>query len=253
MAAGAAVGVAALFACGPCAEKKGGTRTDVALASRAAPADGRPESLVIMPLGDSITGEAHAYREPLYELLTGAGCPTRFVGSQYDPRASIPERNHEGHSGWTVQDIARGVGAWLADARPDYVLLLIGTNDLAWSCAETGAQVAERHAALMDAILDGLPTAWLVVGSIPPESPSIVDSAGADRAQLTVDFNAAMKRHIESRMAQGKRVRYADVSGALTLSDLRDGIHPTERGYLQVAQAWSRALEPIAKCLGGSR
>ena len=124
--------------------------------------------LVIMPLGDSITGEPHTYRETLYGLLTTAGCAVHFVGSQYDQYATIPEKNHEGHPGWTIGNIAGSVDGWLLSTPPRYVLLMIGTNDVAWWCAQTGAQVADAHAALVDQILADAPGAWGIVASISP-------------------------------------------------------------------------------------
>src|SRR6185295_9508673 len=61
----------------------------------------------IMPLGDSITdGTAYGtagvggYRGPLYTLLTNAGFNVDYIGTLTNNGASIPDHNHEGHSGW---------------------------------------------------------------------------------------------------------------------------------------------------------
>jgi hypothetical protein len=206
--------------------------------------------LVIMPFGDSITGEPHTYREPLYGSLTTAGCTVHFVGSQTDVYATIPEKNHEGHPGFTIGDMAKSTDGWIAAAPAKIVLMMIGTNDIAWWYAGTAAEVGDAHAKLMDEILADEPGVWLIVASIPPESSTIVEPNKYDRADFTNLVNAEIEKHVDERIAAGKKVRFADVNAALTVADLRDGIHPTTAGYAKVADAWLHALQPIAACLG---
>jgi len=208
--------------------------------------------LVIMPFGDSITGEPHTYREPLYGSLTSAGCTVHFVGSQTDVYATIPEKNHEGHPGFTIGDMAKSTDGWIAAAPAKIVLMMIGTNDIAWWYAGTAAEVGDAHAKLMDQILADAPGAWLVVASIPPESSTIVEPNKFDRADFTNLVNAEIEKHVDERIAAGKKVRFANVNAALTVADLRDGIHPTTAGYAKVSDVWLGALKPIAACLGAT-
>ena len=218
----------------------------------ARPDAGPPTELVIMPFGDSITGEPHTYREPLYGQLTAAGCTVRFVGSQTETYATIPQKNHEGHPGFTIGDVAKSTDGWIAAAPPHYVLMLIGTNDIAWWYAGTAAEVADAHAALLDRILADAPDAWVVVGSLPPQSSVIVEPNKYDRAVFATTVNTEIKKRIDVRIAAGKKVRFADVNAALTVADLRDGIHPTTAGYAKLADVWFRALKPIAGCLAAA-
>ena len=213
------------------------------------PDAGPKTELVIMPFGDSITGEPHTYREPLYGQLTAAGCTVRFVGSQTDTYATIPQKNHEGHPGFTIGDVAKSTDAWIAANPARYVLMLIGTNDIAWWYAGTAAEVADAHAALLDRILADSPDTWVVVGSLPPQSSVIVEPNKYDRAVFATTVNAEIKKRLDVRIAAGKNVRFADVNAALTVADLRDGIHPTTAGYAKLADVWFRALKPIAGCL----
>jgi hypothetical protein len=225
-------------------------------------ADTRPDAvaevgpaveLVIMPFGDSITGEPHTYREALYTKLVAAGCAVKLVGSQNDVYASIPQKDHEGHPGFTIGDMAKSTDGWLAAKSPKYVLMMIGTNDIAWWYAGTAVQVADAHAKLLDQILAGAPAnTWVIAASIPPQSSAIVEPNKYDRATFTTTVNAEIKKRVDSRIAAGKKVRFADVNAALGLGDLRDGIHPTVAGYTKIADVWFRALQPIAGCLGGA-
>ena len=200
----------------------------------------------IMPLGDSITlGVNGGYRDGLYTRLTAAGKSFHFVGSQYDPYTLVPEKYHEGHPGFTIGNIAASAEGWFQSATPDYVLLMIGTNDVAWWCAQTGSQVADQNAALIDQIVAALPGAWVVVASIPPLSSSIIQPNNVDRAQLGVDYNAALVQRVQARIAAGQHVRFADVYAVLSVSDLYDGVHPTQAAADKVAQVWFDALSPI--------
>ena len=48
---------------------------------------------------------------------------------------------------------------------------------------------------------------------------------------------------MQARVDAGKKVSFVDIHGALTVSDLVDGVHPNADGYLKMAQAWLPAVE----------
>jgi endoglucanase len=203
-------------------------------------------SIRIMPLGDSITlGVNGGYRNGLWNRLVASGRSIDFVGSQFDQYTKAPDKDHEGHPGFTIGNIAASADGWLASAAPSHVLLMIGTNDVAWWCAQTGAQIADQNAALIDQILADLPSAWVVVASIPPLSSSIIQPNNIDRAALGVDYNAALQQRVQARIAAGKKVRFADIYSVLSVGDLYDGVHPTEAAADKVAQVWFDALAPL--------
>ena len=202
-----------------------------------------------MPLGDSITlGVNGGYRNTLRTSLTAAGCGVNYVGSQFDQYAVTTDKEHEGHPGFTISDISGQVDTWLAGYTPDYVLLMIGTNDIAWWTAETAAQIADRHAALVDKILLKRPNAWVVVASIPPITSGLIAPNNVDRAQLGRDLNTGIQSRMATRQAAGKRVRFADVYSVLTVADLYDGVHPTQLAHAKVATAFYGALFPVTAC-----
>lgn len=71
------------------------------------------------------------YRASLRDKLASAGIDATFVGS-----VSVVEGlSHEGHSGWTIGDLDYCVqnANWLEGAKPDVILLHIGTNDMGWA------------------------------------------------------------------------------------------------------------------------
>ncbi len=191
----------------------------------------------IMPLGDSITlGVNGGYRNNLYTGLQQNNCGVSYVGTQYDPYTRVDDKDHEGHTGATIGDIASNVNTWLAVTQPNIILLMIGTNDIDAFTTGNADQIGARHNALIDQLQAARPAAWIFVASIPPQTSKIVPPSNVDRAILTQQFNAVIRANVEARMAAGQRVRFVDVNSVLTTADLYDGIHPTEVAHAKVAQ-----------------
>jgi lysophospholipase L1-like esterase len=209
--------------------------------STSPPVTVRVDALRVMPLGDSIsTGvgmpEYGGYRVELWNKAVTDGLAIDFVGSQTDGPATLPDRQHEGHSGARIDGISAGVNSWLTNSNPDVVLLLIGTNDI-WQNTDLQNAPA-RLGALIDQILSRKPGVAIVVSSIPRWSDSVQNAK-------VIAYNAAIPGIVSERQALGHRVLYVDSYEALMLSDLQDGVHPNETGYAKMAEVWYAALRPL--------
>ena len=202
-----------------------------------------------MPLGDSITlGVNGGYRNELYTSLSADACGVNYVGSQSDQYTQVADHDHEGHPGFTIADISSNVDAWLASSQPNYALLMIGTNDIAWWSVESASEIADRHALLVDKILADRPNAWVIVATIPPISSANLPPNNRDRAELASDLNTEIQTRMAAKQAAGKQVRVANVYSALTVADLYDGVHPTQAAHAKVAAAFYAALQPVVSC-----
>ena len=87
----------------------------------------------VMPLGDSITEGTQVpggYRINLWQGFVNGGYTVDFVGSQSNGPASLGDHDHEGHSGWRIDQIDANIVGWLRATTPHTVLLHIGTNDV---------------------------------------------------------------------------------------------------------------------------
>lgn len=204
-------------------------------------------SLKVMPLGDSITYGVRGvndtgsggYRTELWNKFGTDGLKVDFVGSVTSGPSSLGDKNHEGHPGWTMNQIAESVNGWLDTAKPNVVLLKIGTNDTRTDSLST---MTKELGALIDQITAKSPNAQLLVASIPPIHP---DEQPAERVQRAVDFNKAIPSIISTKAAQGKKVAFVDTR-SLTLSDLTsslsldldNGLHPNAQGYNKIASFW---------------
>jgi lysophospholipase L1-like esterase len=193
----------------------------------------------IMPLGDSITDGANVpggYRIALWARLSRDGAAVDFVGSRQNGPATLGDRDHEGHSGWRIDDLAEAVESWLAQHRPEIVLLMIGTNDVLQE--QEVAAAPARLGALLDRITAALPRARVLVATLPP--------LGKPAWQTQVDaFNRALPAIVQGRARAGKRVQLVDVARGMTAADLADGVHPNDGGYAKLAAAWYAALRPL--------
>ncbi|WBB64328.1 SGNH/GDSL hydrolase family protein [Streptomyces sp. WMMC500] len=197
----------------------------------------------VMPLGDSITDGftvPGGYRIDLWEKLVAGGQDVDFVGSQSNGPDSLGDKDHEGHSGWTISQIDQNISAWLATYTPDTILLHIGTNDM-YGGDPAGAP--QRLAGLVDHITAQAPDADLYVATIIPLgfNDSVVRA-----------FNATIPGIVENAANAGKNVHQVDMYSALTTADLADGVHPNAGGYSKMATVWHGALLPAPGHVGDS-
>lgn len=213
-----------------------------------------PPVLRVMPLGDSITwgvGSAtnSSYRLPLWNLLAGQSrYSVRFVGSQAS--GNLPDRSHEGHGGYTIDQIRAGVDEWLAGARPDVVLLHIGINDLGRGIDT--AHAPARLTALVDRIFADRPGITVLTMGLIPTTPGLQTLVGV--------YNARVRTLEGPEQQAGKRFRYV-VPPALTPAEMFDHLHPNDAGYRRMAQPFYGALDRaftdgwavIAKLTGAAR
>ena len=193
--------------------------------------------LRIMPLGDSITygvgTPAHdSYRSELQRRLAAAGVDADFVGSQRS--GTGPDRDNEGHPGWTIAQLAEHIDEWLADYEPDVILLHIGTNDMFGGTPGASAQLG----ALLDRIHQDRPDAQVFVAKL--IGLGITQRTGGQMVR-TAAFNDAVGRLVARRGEQFHLVDQSDIRGI----DMHDRLHPNAYGYATMAWKWYRALEPV--------
>lgn len=199
----------------------------------------------IMPLGDSITAGQHSidptpgsYRIQLAADLSANGLSVDFVGSQSNGPNSLGDKNHEGHGGWTIDQITNLVNTGLLNTyKPDLVLLMIGTNDARGTGGNSLSGMYTDLSNLIDRITGQSPNTQLLVSSIAPIDPSL---QGQSRATQAKNFNNLIPDLVRDKVAQGKKVAFVNAGSSLTLNDLvSDGFHPDTEGYNKMGHVWS--------------
>ena len=169
-----------------------------------------------MPLGDSITeGVNGGYRNRLWQRLTADGRTVDYVGPRYDQWTRIADKDHAGTPGFTVGNILGQIDGWLATYRPDVVLLMVGTNDLAWWNVEGPEASAARLGTLLDRIRQLAPKTTVIVASIPPMKGTAAPN-NRSREEMGEAYNAAIHLQVEQRGGQGAPRAFAGGHAAPT-------------------------------------
>lgn len=203
----------------------------------------------IMPLGDSITegypSTNGGYRYELYRRFIDRNLAVNFVGGMTNSSAGLPDPNHEGHGGWTSNEIRFGrtsdpgagnIDSWIQTEQPQIILLMIGTNDLFWTL--NTQEISQNIFALVDHIRTQAPDTELFIGTPPP-------SRYGNMNPYLTDLSAAISQGITARMETDTHVHLVNTHDVLTQDDLAtDGIHinPRGQGNGLVAEAWYQAI-----------
>jgi lysophospholipase L1-like esterase len=191
----------------------------------------------ILPLGDSITDgystQPGGYRIELFKKAHSAGKHITFVGSQTNGPTTVDSvpfpRSHEGHSGWTIDQIAGLVPNPALKTIPNIVLLMAGTNDALWK-GDTMPTAPKRLDALLDKLFTQSPGALIVLAQLTP-----LGGGQASKNAAVQTYNEALAPIVKERAAQGKHILLVDMHTGFPASELADGIHPNASGYARRA------------------
>ncbi|PQE05900.1 carbohydrate esterase family 3 protein [Rutstroemia sp. NJR-2017a BVV2] len=194
--------------------------------------------LRIQPLGNSITfgylsSDGNGYRLGLQDLLLADGNTVQYVGSVQ--AGNMTDNFNEGHPGAVIEQIAQYARLSLPEL-PNVVLLMAGTNDMNGLVNISGAPA--RLANLLDEINTAVPGVTTVVAQLTPAANVTVEKA-------IEAFNAEIPKVVSSKVAAGQKVSVVNMMDYVTVNDLRDGLHPTDHGYQQMAQAWFKGIQQV--------
>jgi len=214
--------------------------------------------LRVMPLGDSITESVgwyagSGYRAVLRKALVDAGYEIDMVGSSRSRSAGfsnaaisgsvVTDCEHEGHGGWTINEIRSQLPLWFRTVEdPHVILLLIGTNDFQ---RDNTDEVPSRYEALLDELYAYQPSAKVIAATILPCTYENNDGYNVSA------FNEGLATLVAKQVAKGQSVTLLDMHSKVTLdgSDTDDfdwdNLHPNEQGYRKMAAAWYEAISAL--------
>lgn len=210
----------------------------------------------IMIVGDSITqgpSGGYTWRYRLWRHLTGADVPVDFVGPRTDLYDFVNARwndhhyaaphfdwDHDAVSGEPLSTAMTTIGGQVRRYRPRYLLVLLGTNDLAifhTSITESAANVRRFVASARRAE----PDVRIVLGRIPPMTPN--PATGPDINTTITAYNTMISASARSLSTRRSPIVVADAhAGYDDRRDSWDGTHPNARGELRIAAAFEDAL-----------
>ncbi|KAE9379471.1 carbohydrate esterase family 3 protein, partial [Stipitochalara longipes BDJ] len=190
--------------------------------------------LRILPLGDSITWgflstDGNGYRQDLLNMLSGI--PVQYIGSQRS--GNMTDNFNEGHPGAIISQIA-GFANQSLPQRPNLILLMAGTNDMIKDVDPTNAP--QRLGNLLDECLAACPDVVLITAQLTP-------TTNATATAFMDVFNPTIPGLVASRVKAGKKVLTVDMRDYVNTTELKDGVHPTDFGYNQMAIGWHDAIQ----------
>lgn len=207
------------------------------LAVPAGPPIGGNRPYTFMAFGDSITqGDGSRRREGYRRTLQDR------LSAYFGVRADVIDA---GVSATRSDDGAGRIDDALRE-RPAYTLVLYGTNDWnVFACRSVDTCFTRGNIVAMIRSIKargGLP----VVGTLPPVNPAFTDRSAADRNAWIEGTNAALRPLIRAEGAVVADVHAAmlrEAGGESGLPALfADHVHPNDRGYEAIADAFFRAL-----------
>ena len=193
--------------------------------------------LRILPLGASIvyglmSSSGNGFRYALRNQLVDKGNPVRFVGSNHS--GSMIDNECEAWPGYTIDQVAEKAELSIP-SQPNLVLLHVGTNDAVQNLDIENA--GDRLGSLIDRLFDAIPGVTVVASTLLPN--------GNSKTQANVEiYNRKIPDVVQMRQADGKQIVYVDFSSSyFSTSDLSsDGTHPTDAGYLKMAEVWYQGI-----------
>lgn len=240
----------------------------------------------LLPLGDSLTAGVDywnltgkgGYRRYLEDNLQTSGINFEFVGFRDDDGEGdggnfIEDPDHEGWGGHYLDGVnGDGSTASLRKGIKDFeriqgqpidaILLMAGTNDVAWfpGAQASQSELRDRYNRLLNEIYDQNDNVLIIVSKIPRFRQDTSVPLASD-AEVTA-FNDVIDEIVIARQAEGHRITaidgYSELSNPTT--DLQatsstenpdtgqkvpDGVHPSDAGYKKLGNLWFRAVEPV--------
>jgi lysophospholipase L1-like esterase len=208
----------------------------------------------LMVVGDSISqGSAgdFTWRYRLYRQLVATGERPEMVGPRNDLFDNVNERqgdldyadpafdtDHDAVWGRLLTSAADTIAGEVAAARADYLLVLVGINDLIGTSGAIGAEVGLRRF-LANARI-GSARVKIVLGTLLPTARSLTDR---DFAGRIADYNSRLIRVAAELSTDASPIVVADTGRDMDVAaDLYDGTHPNARGEYKIAAAFADAL-----------
>ncbi|KAL5326321.1 hypothetical protein ACEPPN_007459 [Leptodophora sp. 'Broadleaf-Isolate-01'] len=165
--------------------------------------------------------------------LYASGVPSSFTSS--------------GHAAWWGRQAAQSKGeiqGWVEQYQPDYILVLLGFNDLGWFISGPEGLLASLKELVQNA-RKGNANVRIFVGNVVHRT---FIGGRQDLVDKTNKFNQLLQDAYQSWSTSTSSVSYVDVNANYRCSpdscpDGWDGLHPNSMGEYHIAEAFARSLQ----------
>jgi hypothetical protein len=207
-----------------------------------------------MIVGDSVTQGSsgdYTWQYRLYKHLVADGVRPRMVGPygwlynnvtsvQKDHSYADPNFQHANDATWGMALFREkdAIRRKVATYRPDYLLVLLGLNDLFWY-GFSQSVMADNLASFIAAARAARPHIRIVFGLVPPDIHERNPAFAASVAGYNQTISSTASQL--SRSASPIAVAH-DGSGIHVAADLWDGTHPNANGEIKIAAGFADVL-----------
>lgn len=210
----------------------------------------------MMVVGDSITQGSsgdYTWRYRLYQSLRGQGIAPDLVGpyndlydnvaSQWDCDHSYVDAGfdqaHDALWGRSLKDEKDVIQSKVAQFHPDYLLVGLGINDLAWGVSDAAGTQASLETFIANARAAN-PSVKIILGQVLPTERAQNDP---DFAAMVADYNGRLATTANSMSTPASPVVVARTAADFVApEDTYDGTHPNAIGEVKIAAAYQDAL-----------
>ncbi|ETS78505.1 hypothetical protein PFICI_10567 [Pestalotiopsis fici W106-1] len=196
--------------------------------------------LRILPLGASIvygyaSSDNNGFRKKLRDQLRYRGWEVNMVGSKRN--GDMVDNNVEATPGDIVDQVHER-SKLSYGFKPNVVLINAGTNDCTRSIDIQS--IGERMSSLINDIwaADGMENTLILLSQV-------LKNADGTCTQNRVTINAQYNSLAQTLRSQGRPISIISMD-YIDLDDLQDGTHPTDYGYVKMANVWWTAIEEAA-------
>lgn len=183
--------------------------------------------------------------EPSAPLLDGEEALNFVVDGGYADGvpASFTGTGHAAYWGRQALQSDPLVNAWVRQYQPDYMLVLLGFNDLGWFVSGPDGLIGQIGAIVENA-REAKPDIKLLVGNVVQR---LFINGRQDLVDNTNTYNALLQSTLPNWFRWESPIAYVDVAANYdchpdSCPDGYDGLHPSARGEHHIAQAFANVL-----------
>ncbi|KAL3478435.1 fibronectin type III domain protein [Aspergillus californicus] len=160
--------------------------------------------------------------------------------------SSFRDTGHASFWGRQAKQSRETIGAWVEEYQPDYLLILLGFNDLGWWVSGPDDLVGDIGS-LVDNARKAKADIKLLVGNVVHRT---FLNGRQDLVDNTNRYNILLKERMAGWFRYGSPIEYVDVNTDYdcrpdSCPDAYDGLHPNAKGEYHIAQAFARVLHRV--------
>ncbi|MDH2424468.1 GDSL-type esterase/lipase family protein [Sphaerisporangium sp. TRM90804] len=180
-------------------------------------------------------GAAHAASRPGPVRPAGTALAAEPVRGGYQPGVLFDD-NHYARWGRLMREAKEGIGGAVAACRPDYLMVALGFNDLAWGVSDPRELLADA-VAFVSRAREANPRVQFLFANVVHRTPLADNPHLGD---VIAWYNRSLPGALAALSTRRSRIALVDLAALYEpYSDAYDGLHPNGVGEIKIARAFA--------------